>query len=47
MGRVRWLHIGSTEKWGNKSTASILKVAKEKLRDHMMDAEINRMGPSE
>tara|TARA_B100000315_G_C14203544_1_gene418729 strand:+ start:93 stop:497 length:405 start_codon:yes stop_codon:yes gene_type:complete len=43
MGRVRWLHIGSTEKWSNKSDSAILKVAKEKLRDHFMDAEIKRM----
>ena len=43
MGRVRWLHIGSVDKWANKSDSAILTVAKEKLKDHFEDAELKKL----
>lgn len=39
MGRVRWLHIGSVDKWAKKTDEAILRVAKKKLKDHFTDKE--------
>ena len=34
MGRVRWLHIGRSDKWVNKSDKDILEVCRSKLTKH-------------
>ena len=34
MGRVRWVHIGSSDEWAHKSDEDILKVCRSKVSKH-------------